>query len=1413
MENSDISNPFHGKVISYAEFCKTNIYRNTFIKNDIKERKELLFLPSIVFETNMSEGGKNSNTYKIVLMGCLTNGCRVNVVLDGINPYFDVLIPEEDSDIFKNFSKGPNYTTNTYIQEICDLLLSNKETAYESVSPEFGKPFKGYVENIQKFVRFSYKLLKKRKNALEVLQKIGYPTFADDVSNYYRVVCRDHLTSFCSWTKLTHYRSHNFHELKGNSYRLHIKNLIKVPAEELTAELFKEKSLLMCWDIETMPSEVDGDVPKPENLGDKMPCIGVSFHWVSEEKPLFQVVLSMFPAAPNPKYLTVICGKETNVMLGFAELVERMRPEIITGFNDGDYDWDWLITRASQTNGMLSKLANKMIAVKHWAPITDRSVMDYNVRTERVKISPDESATPVAMNLTGYLTVDTRVIFRRIFDKSNKSSLKYYLELCKLNSKEDMKYDRMFQIYHDLQNLSKVNGVEWDTSGRSIHYEFDEGTPDEVVHHYLHLIEQNMLVNKYCLVDAQRCQELLLARSVIMDNREISAMSYCSLFDALYRANSMKVRNLTIAVGQREPFNLKFSSKVTNKRSEHKYPGAYVIPPERGLKTSKLSIMERIKKSGYKNNKDCIQWKNTTEEEIETYYNIIEEFGPTPKDLSEIENKYGKLSEKFAEFLKEPIGRPITGLDFASLYPSIIRAYNFSPEYCVLNKKTAMALHAKGVKLHRVVFQFGPRKCEAWFIYHNNELETHKDGVINPNFKFGIYGYILNFLFTERKKVKKEMEVYKNRKEQFEANGEEFLRINKEEYDTIMLKEGYLKSKQLALKVYMNTFYGETGNPVSPFFQVEVAGGITTYSQKSLKKAQKFVEEKGCHVYYGDTDSIYMSIPENVFDRIDRDYYTGKISKLDYWTRLVEITFDNVMAIRDGVNSMFFGENNNGFLQMAYEEVLYPVIFTAKKKYYGIPHENIPNFKPQKLFIRGLDVIKRSASKLLRTTFNQIMWDSVNPDNLYTIMELVVNKIDEIYHTKWGDDEFVKTATYRKGKKNVSVHTFVDRMKEKGHIIKNGETFNYIIVNKYIYNYDYRGRKSDIKIGDRMEFPEVIKQPGYSVDLDYYMEGGINGQLSRLITYEKQFQVKPTTSSEDDLKIAEDKIYNNACKFIDGYCKQYYKKYNSLSKTYRRIFKLSDQYVTNEISDKFTLGIMSASFKKEPDKLCNDNATQTQFVDWLSLSIGKKIEKKYKNYGRDIIDGILCGLSKKYHKTVLNNLQRIYYGKGPKSLEKITTKKFNAEYSVLLNTIQKNIRAFAYIYDKYQSCIDELNEVIEDKIDIDEKYFEEVKEKQDIDIDIELNEETDNILRIKSKRFESSLKMDERYQECMNTIRGIYEMATVVYSNKIMVESIINRLKAIRNNSNGYVERPDNVMKDRMAYVDDAWKKIASLKL
>ena len=68
---------------------------------------------------------------------------------------------------------------------------------------------------------------------------------------------------------------------------------------------------------------------------------------------------------------------------------------------------------------------------------------------------------------------------------------------------------------------------------------------------------------------------------------------------------------------------------------------------------------------------------------------------------------------------------------------------------------------------------------------------------------------------------------------------------------------------------------------------------------------------------------------------------------------MVNISMEVMEKLCDEVNDFLRKDNRSPYLKMAYEEVLFLVVFTGKKKYYGIPYESKLNFN-KKPFIWGL---------------------------------------------------------------------------------------------------------------------------------------------------------------------------------------------------------------------------------------------------------------------------------------------------------------------------------------------------------------------------------------------------------------------------------------------------------------------------
>jgi hypothetical protein len=213
----------------------------------------------------------------------------------------------------------------------------------------------------------------------------------------------------------------------------------------------------------------------------------------------------------------------------------------------------------------------------------------------------------------------------------------------------------------------------------------------------------------------------------------------------------------------------------------------------------------------------------------------------------------------------------------------------------------------------------------------------------------------------------------------------------------------------------MNTFYGEAGNSKSPFFLLQLAGGVTSAGQYNLKLVESIVLAEGFRIKYGDTDSLYLVAPGRYFTECDMSYARGELTKEEWMAAMVRITMRALGDIRDIVNARLVGDNGTKYLKLAYEEVLFPVAFVGKKKYYGIPHEKLVNFTPKKMFIRGIEVVKQGQPKLAITLGERIMWASLSLSNTRSMLEIVHDVLTESVTnpTQWGREHFTKTAAWK----------------------------------------------------------------------------------------------------------------------------------------------------------------------------------------------------------------------------------------------------------------------------------------------------------------------------------------------------------------------------------------------------------------
>ena len=254
---------------------------------------------------------------------------------------------------------------------------------------------------------------------------------------------------------------------------------------------------------------------------------------------------------------------------------------------------------------------------------------------------------------------------------------------------------------------------------------------------------------------------------------------------------------------------------------------------------------------------------------------------------------------------------PITALDFASLYPSIMCAENLCYSSLVMN--------ARYDNLPGVTYeQFGP---------HRFAQTSGEKPVVS------LLPTILTDLKAFRKKAKKLMAA---------AEG------------TPM--ETVYNAQQLAYKISMNSIYGFTGASKGMLPCVAIASTVTMRGRQMIEETKNYVEANfpGAKVRYGDTDSVMVE-----FDVQGRKGQEA----IDY-------SWEQGEQAAEQCTKLFKAPND-----LELEKVYCPYVLYSKKRYaakmYEKGRDGTVVFK--KIDVKGLQVVRRDSCPFVRETLKRLL--------------------------------------------------------------------------------------------------------------------------------------------------------------------------------------------------------------------------------------------------------------------------------------------------------------------------------------------------------------------------------------------------------------------------------------------------------
>lgn len=424
-----------------------------------------------------------------------------------------------------------------------------------------------------------------------------------------------------------------------------------------------------------------------------------------QEQPLIRSVFTLNTCLPIVGARVDSSATEADLLLKWRSFVLAADPDIITGYNIGNFDFPYLLNRAKaleKTNAKLRIFADlgRIRGVKAVMRDTTFQSSAYGKREN----------------------VETTINGRVIFDV-----LPYMYRNHKLSS-------------YSLNSVSaEFLGQQKEDVHHSIISDLQMGTDAD---------RRRLAV--YCLKDAFLPLLLMKKLSIVVNYIEMARVTGVPLNFILTRGQQIKVFSMILRKTRKEKLLVPHVSKGAS--DESTYEGATVIDPKKA------------------------------------FYEV-----------------------------------PVATLDFASLYPSIMQAYNLCYSTLVASNDLP--------KLDPSLYEKSP----AGHVF------------VRATTKKGILPQILDELLAARKRAKKDMATATDPMEKAVQNG-----------------------RQLALKISANSVYGFTGANVGQLPCLPIASTVTAYGRTLLLETKKFVENRytkangfdhDAEIVYGDTDSVRRNQP------------------------------------------------------------------------------------------------------------------------------------------------------------------------------------------------------------------------------------------------------------------------------------------------------------------------------------------------------------------------------------------------------------------------------------------------------------------------------------------------------------------------------------------------------------------------
>ena len=450
--------------------------------------------------------------------------------------------------------------------------------------------------------------------------------------------------------------------------------------------------------------------------------------------------------------------------------------------------------------------------------------------------------------------------------------------------------------------------------------------------------------------------------------------------------------------------------------------------------------------------------------------------------------------------------KPITVLDYSSLYPSSMISENLSHDSIILedDPESHKYLGDSGEEvLEEMGYSIVDRTYDVyeWINTRIRSKGKRKIGVKTCRFvqpKDGskaIIPNILKRLLSARKNTRKLIKFRTVTTRQHESysgliktNDDSIIltdkdgnTININNKDVITTLDTYTEFEQavfdglqLAYKLTANSLYGQIGAQTSPIYFKDIAASTTATGRELLYLAKEKVEEKfkGSEVVYGDTDSIFINFnPEN----------------------------DGREGLKESINMGVAAEKYiQQFLKaphkLEYEKTFWPFVLFSKKRYIGNKYEVKTGENDYKQTSMGIVLKRRDNAEIVKHVYGGVINILMNNTNINLSIDFLHKELKKLLNGKFSMDMLIITKSirgYYKNPQQIAHKVLADRIgvRDPGNKPTSNDRIPYV----YIETKD----KPKLQ-GDRIETPEYIKDNNLVPDYMFYITNQIMKPVAQI---------------------------------------------------------------------------------------------------------------------------------------------------------------------------------------------------------------------------------------------------------------------------------------------------------------------------